>query len=168
MTGIRFRTTGKLNRTGEGMTLLLTQEGKQYILRLAFVLRGTEERILPESLLDDWGHEISGFELYKWVKENATHFPRAELFGRDIDGRPQQCFIRELDLTAGFTLYAYEGDDAPLSSGERIHAILLFGEETERQLTAPPERISFPLREAAVEWRLVKSVEPEGDTNSDL
>jgi hypothetical protein len=168
MIGIRFKTTGRLNRTGERTTLLLTQDGRQYTLRLAFVLRGTEEKILPESLLDDWGHEISGLELYKWVKENATHFPRAELFGHDIDGRSQQCFMRELDLTAGYPLYVYEGDNAPLISGERLHAILLLGERTGRHLTAPPENISFPLREAAVEWWLVNSAEPDGDTNSDL
>jgi len=160
MNGIRLKTLGKLESKGERAALLISQNGKTYILRLAYVLRGTDARFFPESVLDDWGHEISGSELYQWVRENEVYFPRAELFGHDIKGKPRQCFLRELDLAAGLPLYVFEEASAPLNSGLQVHAILLVDKESsQRQLSVAPARISYPLRGATVEWWLVNTPE---------
>lgn len=153
MPGVAFKVTGAILFDGERADLLLRQDGREYTLRLGFVLRGTEEPFLPESLLDDWGHEIKGADLYRWVKENASHFPRAELFGHDLRGRPQQCFIREVEVTARYACFLFDSPNTPLQDGLRIGGILLPADVSGRQKYGePPAKIPFPLREADVEW----------------
>lgn len=154
MPGIPFKTLGSLISDGVQTALLLSFGGKHQVLRLGFVLRGTEETLLPETLLDDWGHEIRGADLYLWVRENAVHFPRAELFGFDLNGQPSQCFLRDLDLTASYTCYAFaDSSAASLKDGRQLTQILVPA-TTARQLrkSEVPAEISFPLSDAAVEW----------------
>ena len=153
MPGISFRVTGKLFSDGERAALLLTDGGRRFNLRLGLVLHGSEEHFLPETLLDDWGHEIGGAELYHWVKENGPHFPRAELFGQDPSGQPQQCFVRDLDPTAKYICYIIHHDTGAVDHAIRIDAIILPIENTsQRRLNLVPAHIPFPMRQADVVW----------------
>jgi hypothetical protein len=157
MPGIPFKVAAKHLTDGERHALLLTDDGSRCLLRFGYLRRGTGDVFLPETMLDDWGHEIGGVALYHWVGENATHFPRAELFGFDRAGRPQQCFVRELDLTASYICLAYSDASTTLTEGVRIDAVLLPATGTSRRrLERAPDNISFPLRKAEVKWWLVE------------
>lgn len=166
MSTITFATVGRLLQDDQGAALLLQPDEREYAIRLGFILRGSEEIILPESLLDDWGHEIVARELYSWVSENGPHFPRAELFGFDPAGRRQQCFIREVDLVAGYASYVFESADAPLNTGLRLSAILVPGAtgDAPKRISAPSS-IAAPLSNAAVQWW---SVDPAGVERSGI
>ncbi len=139
---------------GDRAAFLLATGGRQRTLRLGFVLQGTGDILFPETLLDDWGHEIGGVELYSWVRANAWQFPRAELFGLDPNGRPQQYFLRELDLTAGYVCWVSENSSASgLRDGVRLTEILVPDAAAgHRKRNKAPARIPFPLREADVDW----------------
>jgi hypothetical protein len=164
MVGIPFKTAGILFSDGQRMALFMSADGVHYTLRLGFVLRGTEETLLPQTLLDDWGHEIHGLDLYLWIRENATHFPRAELFGSDLSGQPRQCFIRELELTAGYICLAYENpSSAAMKGATRLTDILVpIPGAGQKKLKEAPAKIPFPLRDAAVEWWAVDSATMQG------
>lgn len=157
MPGISFKVVGRLFTGDERRALLLTRAGRPYTLRLGLVLQGEEELLLPESLLDDWGHEIRGIELYQWVRENALHFPRAELFGFDRGGRPQQRFIRELDVTVKHPCFIYENSNVAFERGVQVTDILLPRQITERQKQRQtPADVAFPLSQSDVQWWLVE------------
>jgi hypothetical protein len=166
MSGFVLWVEGTLFSRDEQAALMLRPGETQYALRLGFILRGSEEVILPESLLDDWGHELAAPALYEWVRENGLHFPRAEIFGFELNGRPGQCFVREVDLMAGYACFAFESEDAPLASGIRLNAILIPRADSgpPRRLPAPAE-ISAPLSMAAAEWW---SVDPAATGQPDL
>lgn len=153
MAGVLFRATGKLFSGGDRAALLFSPSGEQLVLRLGFVLRGSEAILFPESLLDDWGHEITSLELYTWTKNYGPHFPRAELFGFDTSGGPQQCFVRDLDLTSRYACFVYQGADTAFENGVRLSVLLLSepGIDPPKRLEKPA-KLTFPLREAAVEW----------------
>ncbi|HSH04259.1 MAG TPA: hypothetical protein VLL52_17245, partial [Anaerolineae bacterium] len=79
-------------------TFILDQNAPHtFYLRYALVIMGPETPIFPESLLDDWGTEITGLKLYRWFHEFAPRFPRAEVFGLGPLGRPTQHFLREFE-----------------------------------------------------------------------
>ena len=94
-------------------------------LRYAFLLYGSAEPVFPGMILDDWGAEIKGIKMYRWVRENGDAFPRAEIFGQDIDGKQDQYFVRELDLTLKIRCYAYSDRSALLNAGCRVQNVLL-------------------------------------------
>jgi hypothetical protein len=163
MAGIPLRAAGKLFSRGERTAMLFAGGERHLTLRLGFVLQGTEDILLPDSLLDDWGHEISTVDLYQWIRDNGPHFPRAEVFGFDLLGLSQQCFIRELDLTAKFACYVYEGAKAPIKSGLPLTDIILSVSESgpSCQVEAPAT-IAFPLSAASIVWWSVDPTSPEG------
>lgn len=166
MSGFVLSVEGRLFSRDEQSALMLWPGDNQYALRLGFILRGTEEVIVPESLLDDWGHELTIPALYDWVRENGLHFPRAEIFGFDLNGRPGQCFVREVDLMAGYACYAFDSADAPLLLGMRLNAILIPKADSDRpRRLLAPVGISAPLSMAAVEWW---SVDPAAVEQLDL
>lgn len=166
MTGFVLWEEGSLFSSNENSALLLRAGDAWHALRLGFILRGSEDVLFPESLLDDWGHELGAPALYDWVNDNGIHFPRAEIFGTDLTGRPGQCFVRELDLVAGCACFAYEADDAPLASGTRLTAILIprAGTGIPDRLAAPVN-VTGPLAMAAVSWW---SVDPAAAGHLDL
>ncbi|MGD2078864.1 MAG: hypothetical protein PVH18_10800 [Chloroflexota bacterium] len=172
MSGIPFSTVGKLFTKNEQAALLLTPEGRRYTLRLGLVVRGAEEIVLPEILLDDWGHQIGGLALYQWVEQNAPHFPRAELFGFDLRGQDRQYFIRDLDLTAKYACYLYEAPSSAIADGTQLTSILLpVAHPGQRARTEPPADVSFPLANADLRWWLVQETlagRPEYDFYSQL
>lgn len=157
MAALSFCAGGCLVSDAGRLAFIFRPGDRPYSLRLGFILRGSEEVILPESLLDDWGHEIATTELYAWVRENGPHFPRAEIFGYDSEGRSKQAYIREVDLMASYVCYAFDSADAPLSTGARLDAILLpmAGVVLPRRL-ASSRGIAAPLSGADVQWWAVQ------------
>jgi len=156
MSAIAQAVQGRLIDRREPAVFYLHPGNESSFIRLGFILRGSEEVILPESVLDDWGHEIATMELYAWVKENGLHFPRAEIFGYDLSGREQQCFVREIDLMAGYACYVFEAADSPLTEGRRLAAILVPGPAgAQPRPISPPSQVSAPLSRAAVKWWMV-------------
>jgi hypothetical protein len=146
--------------TEDGRAALLLQDNQpqaetadSLYLRFAFVTREREERILPALILDDWGAEIKSLNLYEWVNEFGDQFPRAELFGFDLDGQERQYFLRELELYARLPCYAYAHRYTPLSEGLPVEAILLPREEAAApRPTKRPIQMKRPLRTARVSW----------------
>lgn len=125
------------------------------ILRCAFVTRGHDggDHIFPAFILDDWGREIHGIKLYRWMRENGERFPRAEIFGYEQDGRETQCFVRELELYATLPCYAFLSAEVPVSKGRRISAIFLpTASAGEVRKIGKPDGVSQPLRSARVTW----------------
>jgi hypothetical protein len=98
-------------------------------LRYAFFLLGSECPVFPGMILDDWGGEITGIKMYRWIRENGDSFPRAEIFGLNQAGESEQYFVRELDLTLKIRCYAYPDKAAALESGKVIQNVLLPNED---------------------------------------
>lgn len=161
MKGVTQRVQGKL-LSDDGRTALLLydldpDQGQLtdiLYLRFAFILRGVETPIFPVELLDDWGNAIKGWALYKWVLEYVDQFPRAEIFGFDVNGRETQYFLRDLEVMEPVRCYAYPTRETPLTEGALVAAVLL---PTEGITSAKPverpilEEIR-PLSTAKVTW----------------
>jgi hypothetical protein len=133
--------------------LILDAAATGVCLRYAFLTQGETEPILPELILDDWGHGIYGMEMYRWVDKHGLMFPRAEIFGVTVEGRRVQAFVRELEPVSRLRCYAYFDSIAPLPAGRRIEIVLI----PENGLTAPrraakPMGLSWPLRQAQLSW----------------
>jgi hypothetical protein len=127
-------------------------------LRYAYLLRETEASIFPAFILDDWGSEIRGLELYDWVAQFGDRFPRAEMFGFDLSGGERQYFLRELELHVRMRCYAYRAKEDPLSEGVLVRAILLPDSSvaSPQRLRKRPLAIPQPLRSVNAKWWLVK------------
>lgn len=159
MRAIRQHIHGSLLSMDNGHALLLedakpaSETSLSLYLRFALVTLGTELPVLPASVLDDWGGEIKGVELFRWVREFGDQFPRAELFGFDLSGRETQYFLRELDLVGRLPCYAYGAKDAPLSAGRLVEAILLPDPmASDPRKIGRPSELKRPLRSAKVSW----------------
>jgi hypothetical protein len=144
---------GQLLAADEGAALLLDSSANALYLRYAFVERGSEQHIFPESVLDDWGHEIKSLSLYDWVFENGLHFPRAEMFGFVAEGSRRQRFLRELDLTGGLVCYVYQRPSSSLAEGSIIEAVLVADARFDQpRRIVRPEIVAPPLAYARVAW----------------
>lgn len=124
-------------------------------LRYALVVRGPDDHVLPAILLDDWGKETRGLKIYEFLRKHGDEFPRAEIFGFDMDGSETQLFVRSLELYSRLPAYAYTDVDAPLADGVLLDAILLPDAETKRVVQvekAKDSGVERPLRSAQVSW----------------
>lgn len=164
MKAVRQHIHGKLfQANGRSALLLLDPEPTEetavsLTLRYAVVIMGPEEHVIPALLLDDWGHEIRGLAIYDFVREHGDQFPRAEIFGFDMDGSETQLFLRSLELYQRWPCYAYPRPDTPLAEGVLLDAVLLQTEgvaQPEPLVKPPQERVQRPLRGARVRWWLV-------------
>ena len=128
-------------------------------LRFALVTIGREDHIFPSFLLDDWGSEVRGLKLYRWIRENGNDFPRAEIFGFEANGDETQLFIRELELYHKLPCYIYPTRETPLTQGVQLDAILLadasVNEPIQIKGSSSKLLIKRPLRAAKVTWWLV-------------
>jgi hypothetical protein len=153
MGAIKQRVLAKLMKSGDRVILLMDEKTDPVYLAYALVERETDVEIFPESLLDDWGHEISSLNLYDWIQENGLQFPRAEVFGSDKTGIRKQCFLRELDLVIRYPCYVYNSKSAPLNEGRRLEAILIPDQKLiEPKRIKPPDVIPKPMLNADVSW----------------
>lgn len=122
-------------------------------LRFALVKRGPETHIFPAELLDDWGQEVKGLRIYRWIDEFGNEFPRAEVFGVDRQGGQTQCFVRDLEIYFKLPCYVYTSKEQPIADGVPIEAILLpSADVTAAQKSKPPADWQRPLASAAVKW----------------
>lgn len=122
-------------------------------LRYAFVLMGPEAHVFPAFVLDDWGNEIRGLKLYRWVRENGNEFPRATIFGFEADGSDTQIFAREIELYFKLPCFVAAASDAPVTAQTRLHAVMLptAGVTTPEKIKRPSP-MKRPLRSASVDW----------------
>ncbi|MCI0395380.1 MAG: hypothetical protein L0332_04615 [Chloroflexi bacterium] len=133
--------------------LWLEETAGPVYLRFALLALDLERQIVPAVVLDDWGKEIRGQEMFGWLRENGPYFPRAEVFGFDLQGRPQQYFLKELELTARYSCYAAADPAAPLAAGAPLEAVLLPDDQvTGIARTRRPAGITLPLRHAQLTW----------------
>lgn len=153
MAAIRQQINGKLIYVGDQAVIWLDNQSKPVFLRYALIVRESEVEIFPESLLDDWGHEIKSLDLYDWIQENGFQFPRAEIFGFDRVGKRRQFFLRELDLMARYPCYAFESSQTPITKGVLVRANLIPNRHINqpKPIKRPPE-IEGPMRNALVSW----------------
>ena len=119
-------------------------------LLFPFITRGDEIHIFPASVLDDWGTEIRGLQLYEWIRENGEQFPRAELFGVDKNGRSTQEFLRSLEIYFRFPCYLHSTDSLLHTGSTPIKTIILPA-NTDRK------NLPYPLRRASVVWKLTET-----------
>lgn len=140
---------------------IVLQEGPNPIwVSLAFVERESAELILPASILDDWGREITSLDLYHWVSKNGEQFPRAEIFGVRPNGIPVQRFLREIDLTATLPCYACDNFKEALASMVQVDSVFIINAEIEEaERISPPEHISFPFRSIKAHWWQIPRLE---------
>lgn len=171
MRAVRQRVGGELLLQDKKNALILRQlkpprEAENLVyLRYALVTRGPGDHIFPAYVLDDWGKERGSLRLYEWVRENGDHFPRAEIFGFEQDGRETQAFLRGMELYARYPCYAYNAADLPVTEGHLLSAILV-----PDAAAAKPKRIKrpadlkLPLSAARVTWWSI----PAGTSDFDL
>jgi hypothetical protein len=152
MKAIKQKVNGMILENEPG-SLVWDESADPIYLRYAFVTLGPEEHILPAFLLDDWGKEIKGLELYEWVEENGLYFPRAEMFGFKPSGQETQIFLRELDLVLKYRCYAYPTAETPLADGRLIETVYLADSSvTEPIPTKRPPNVPRLLSKSAVRW----------------
>lgn len=133
--------------------LILSATAKTIYVRYAFVTLAEGAPILPELVLDDWGHEIRGLGVYRWVSANLLQFPRAEVFGYDANGARAQLFLRELEPMLRLQCYAYARPSEPLKDGKPIVAALTVDEDAPAlQRTGIGPDLSWPMRHSEVSW----------------
>ncbi|PID85745.1 MAG: hypothetical protein CSB13_06510 [Chloroflexi bacterium] len=161
MKAAKLHIHGKLiTENGRSALLLLDEEPaakteKSLYLRFALVIIGPGEHVMPAILLDDWGREIRGLKIYEFLREYGNQFPRAEIFGFDMDGSETQLFVRSLELYNRLPCYAYTDVKQPLAEGLLVEAILLPDAQTDRVVRlakAKDSGVKRPLRSAQVSW----------------
>jgi hypothetical protein len=150
---IRELVQARIITSAERTGLVLTDNAGAITLRYALVMRDSDELFFPESLLDDWGHEINSLELYEWVQENGMLFPRAELFGFEGSGKPSQYFLREVDLVAPVHCFVFKDPDSPLAAGVQVDVVLTLDFHVTRPIPSKrPPGIKGPMGRARVSW----------------
>lgn len=147
------RVSGNLLIEDQRAIVVLDDSASSVQLCLGLLEEESNSVILPESLLDDWGHEIASERIYHWMWENGDQFPRAEIFGQDLLGKPIQRFLREIDLIAKFPCLAHAHDQGVPSKWLRVGAIII-RESKGKDLhkIRQPAGIDFPLSHADVAW----------------
>jgi hypothetical protein len=164
MPEFRKRIRGRVHKVGEKAMLLLDERVAICYLAFALLERGTEREIFPESLLDDWGHEIKSLALYGWIQENGIHFPRAEIFGYDHAGNNIQCFLRDLDPSSKYPCYVFEDPRQAITEGIQVVSIGLLDNKAQQPVrTKRPPGTESPLNDANVRWWRVS---PDSSRNS--
>jgi hypothetical protein len=153
MAYLRKRIRGRIYDVDEKALLLMDKAVTSWYLAFALLERGTEREIFPESLLDDWGHEIKSLDLYSWIQKNGIHFPRAEVFGYDRRGNSTQCFLRDLDPLTKYPCYVFEERRQAIFEGVQVVAIGLVDGNAKRPVrTARPSGTDSPLSNAKIHW----------------
>ena len=133
--------------------LLILDQSQEIYLRFALTELNSGEHVFPESILDDWGKEIKNISIYRWLRDNGIHFPRAELFGYYLDDIPVQRFLRELDLTRNYACYAYTSITHPLKYGIVVSDVVVSTRGvSEPRSTSAPEHLGHLMKEADVRW----------------
>lgn len=148
---------GWLYRSGERLALLTGEETAPAVhLRYAFLLQRSEIPIFPALLIDDWGQERRDLSLYRWVHDEGQRFPRSEIFGFERDGSETQVFLRALEIFMKLPCFVYPRRATPVGEGQRLHYVFLADSLHDGlpARAAIPATTGWPLRHAAVRWRV--------------
>lgn len=153
MSEVRSKLRAQLITANDRTAIILDDSAPPIWVSFAFVERETEKFILPESILDDWGREISSLALYHWVSENGQQFPRAEIFGIRPNGKHVQRFLREIDLTAKYPCFARKNAKESLESMMLVDLVLIRDEAIYRaKRIDPPAHIPYPFSQIEADW----------------
>ena len=152
MRPIQQRVNGHLFQKKEQTLLLLAEGGPSVYLRFAFVRRGVETNLFPSFLLDDWGSELRGLELYRWIDEFGEQFPRAEVFGFTQEGKELQSFLRDIEIYVRLPVFAFADKDSSLTAGVQITSLVRRGEGAAVEKVKRPAGLKSPLKRAALSW----------------
>lgn len=134
-------------------------------IRFALVELNSGDHLIPESVVDDWGKEITGLNLYGWIRDNGPYFPRAEVFGRKIDGLRFQRFLRELENEARYPCYVYSNPDSPVEHGILVAGIITPDTSLlETKVGCKPDWAMGLLAKADVQWWCANPEIPEHRT----
>lgn len=124
--------------------------------RYALVMLGTDAPLFPAFLLDDWGNELRGAKLYRWLRSQGHLYPRSEIFGYDVQGRETQRFVREIELHERYYCYICTERRAPLEACVLVHDIVLADPGVTTPIaTKPPAGVKAPLRRVRAHWHRV-------------
>ena len=145
---------GRLYPKDNALALLLDDPAGVVYLRYALVVGGPERHVLPAVVLDDWGHELKTLDLYRWIDTEGQRFPRAELFGYEMNGAETQYFLRDLEIFFRYPCYVYPEPQAPVPAGILLQHVL----QPDPTLPAGPQAgqspasTPWPLHRANVQW----------------
>lgn len=153
MADLRLTINGTFSVGTNHSILFLEESGNQYFLAFAFQVRGGEQLLFPDSLLDDWGHEFNSLSLYPWLQKNGSDFPRAEIFGQNQFGDSLQAFVREIDLMSNFPCFLFENRDDPILAGKPVTDIVIAAPGLSSPEPASGAHLfNLPLSKALVQW----------------
>lgn len=134
-------------------------EGSTVQVAYALVTLGPRHHILPSVLLDDWGNEVGGIKLYRWINKNGDRFPRAEVFGVNPLGVPTQIFLRDIELFEQYPVYMIDADEEGDNPGSLVQAVLLVDPDVPAPVpTEPPTDLESPLCQGQVVWWRIPSL----------
>ena len=128
-------------------------------LRFGFVFLGTEKPLIPSFVIDDRGNEIHRLRLMEWVYEKGDIYPRAEIFGYELNHAKEwietQVFLREIELSLRFYTWVIDDLAAP-PAGKMVHRLAVFDDGVSVPTKAPrPDDWLLPLkRSQASFWKL--------------
>ncbi|RIK22084.1 MAG: hypothetical protein DCC51_05485 [Anaerolineae bacterium] len=71
---IKEEIKGSIIVNGDIAAIRLAPPESKDVVYVAYALftQGPEYQILPSVLVDDWGNEIAGMQLYDWIKDDAS------------------------------------------------------------------------------------------------
>lgn len=148
----------------EQAALILAPAGDErhpVYVRYALTELGTLRPLWPALVLDDWGNEIKGLKLYKWVREEGERFPRGEVFGFDDQWEEVQAFLRVFELYMRNPCKVYGSKEVPPEKGAWLKHIILTDETAAEPVSSKkmpaewPEGLAEakrPLAQAKVTW----------------
>lgn len=136
-------------------------ESSPVYVRYALTEIGTLKPLWPALVLDDWGHEIKGLKLYKWVREEGGRFPRGEVFGFDDQWEEVQAFLRVIELYMRNPCKVYPDKKTAPEKGSWLKHIILSDEAVSEPLSSKKMAevwpaslgdVKRPLAQAKVTW----------------
>lgn len=137
----------------------IPRESRLLWLRFGFAFLGTEKPLIPSFVIDDRGNEIHRLRLMEWVYEKGDIYPRAEIFGYELNRANEwvetQAFLREIELSLRFFTWVVD-DLKAAPAGLFVHRLAIF----DASVSAPtrsqrPDDWLLPLkRSQATFWRL--------------
>ena len=153
MTLPNFSRQGSLYTFPNKVLFVNGENGIRHYFAFGLSPKGIDEDFYPESLLDDWGHEITGLNLFTWIQKNGSDFPRAELFGFSGNGNSRQYFLRELELWSKYPCLVSSNPIKKPTDGKKLDIVVLLDDKCKstRQIESIPN-IDFPFNKANVSW----------------
>lgn len=128
--------------------------GGSLMLRYGLPFLYKRDNFLIEWVYDDFRREYTGEAALDFIRRKGERFPRADVGGWLVStGKPQELFLKQLDIAAGLQAFAYRGQsvDALIA---RIDTVVWVDASAEGWGSLPPtdERAPLLLRRAVPCW----------------